>query len=196
MVAADGLAILVGAIAGKHLPERFIQISAAALFLLFGTYMVLENVFPAAPTILIGAIALAVVAVAGAISRAVPERYRRAVPTGRTGTSRRRTASSVRARDPLSEAGTPRPSDRDDGADGDLRRLAMATRQRPDFQADVGDSQCALAHRIGTSARQRDPPLCRMGQRTAEFAAGALDIGLKVQLRQRRLVQGGHGDQG
>jgi hypothetical protein len=79
MVAADGLAILVGAIAGKHLPERFIQISAAAHFLLFGMYMVLENVFPAAPTILIGAIALAVVAVAGAISRAVPERYRPAV---------------------------------------------------------------------------------------------------------------------
>ncbi len=30
MVVADGLAILVGAVAGKHLPERLIQISAAA----------------------------------------------------------------------------------------------------------------------------------------------------------------------
>jgi Ca2+/H+ antiporter, TMEM165/GDT1 family len=79
MVAADGLAILVGAIAGKHLPERFIQITAAALFLLFGAYMVLENVFPAAPTVLIGGIALAVVAVTGAVLRALPERHRPAV---------------------------------------------------------------------------------------------------------------------
>ena len=47
MVAADGLAIIVGAVAGKHLPERLIQISAAALFLLFGAYMLLENFFPA-----------------------------------------------------------------------------------------------------------------------------------------------------
>ena len=34
MVAADALAILVGAIASKHLPERFIQLGAATLFLL------------------------------------------------------------------------------------------------------------------------------------------------------------------
>ncbi len=46
MVAADALAILVGAIAGKHLPERLIQIVAAALFLLFGVFMLLENIFP------------------------------------------------------------------------------------------------------------------------------------------------------
>jgi putative Ca2+/H+ antiporter (TMEM165/GDT1 family) len=76
MVAADGLAILVGAVAGKHLPERFIQLAAAALFLLFGAYMVLENVFPAAPIVLIGAIAVAIVAVSGAILRALPERLR------------------------------------------------------------------------------------------------------------------------
>jgi len=36
MVAADALTILGGAIAGKHLPERFIQLTAPALFLAFG----------------------------------------------------------------------------------------------------------------------------------------------------------------
>src|ERR1044071_3920773 len=35
MVVADGLAIVVGAVAGKHLPERTIQIAAAAPFLIF-----------------------------------------------------------------------------------------------------------------------------------------------------------------
>src|SRR5215470_17945298 len=35
MVAADALAIMVGAIAGKHLPERVIQLVAAALFLVW-----------------------------------------------------------------------------------------------------------------------------------------------------------------
>ena len=35
MVAADALTILGGAIAGKHLPERFIQLTAPALFLAF-----------------------------------------------------------------------------------------------------------------------------------------------------------------
>ena len=39
MVAADALAIVVGAVLGKRLPERIIQIGAAALFLLFGAYM-------------------------------------------------------------------------------------------------------------------------------------------------------------
>ena len=36
MVAADALAIVVGAIAANNLPERFIQLIAAALFLAFG----------------------------------------------------------------------------------------------------------------------------------------------------------------
>ncbi|OPX09899.1 TMEM165/GDT1 family protein [Mycobacterium sp. AT1] len=76
MVAADGLAIVVGAIAGKHLPERLIQISAAALFLLFGVYMLLENVFPGIPVALVVAGALGVVAVVAAILRALPERLR------------------------------------------------------------------------------------------------------------------------
>ena len=76
MVAADGLAIVVGAIAGKHLPERLIQISAAALFLLFGVYMLLENLLPGMPVALIVAGALGVVAMVAAILRAMPERLR------------------------------------------------------------------------------------------------------------------------
>src|ERR1044072_2044278 len=42
VVAGGGLASVVGAVAGKHLPERLIQITAAALFLLFGSYMLVE----------------------------------------------------------------------------------------------------------------------------------------------------------
>ena len=48
MVAADALAILVGAIAGKHLPERLIQIVAAALFLVFGIAMLARRRLPGA----------------------------------------------------------------------------------------------------------------------------------------------------
>ena len=79
MVAADALAIIVGAVAGKHLPERLIQLVAAALFLLFGVYMLLENVFPAASTVIIVASAVAIVLVIAAALRALPERLRPAV---------------------------------------------------------------------------------------------------------------------
>jgi putative Ca2+/H+ antiporter (TMEM165/GDT1 family) len=79
MVVADGLAIIVGAVAGKHLPERLIQIGAAALFLLFGVFMLLDNVFAGAP---LWAIALATAAILGLVAlglRALPLRYRPAV---------------------------------------------------------------------------------------------------------------------
>lgn len=79
MVVADGLAIIVGAVAGKHLPERLIQIVAAALFLLFGAYMLLENIFPTAPAAVIVAAAIGIVAVFAAILRALPDRLRPAV---------------------------------------------------------------------------------------------------------------------
>ncbi|MFH5231063.1 TMEM165/GDT1 family protein [Antrihabitans spumae] len=42
MVAADALAIVVGAVAGKHLPDNFIRIAAAGLFVLFGVWMLLD----------------------------------------------------------------------------------------------------------------------------------------------------------
>ena len=79
MVVADGLAIIVGAVAGKHLPERLIQVVAAALFLLFGFYLLLENVFPTSPVLILGPIAVAIVLVVAGIIRALPERLRPAV---------------------------------------------------------------------------------------------------------------------
>lgn len=43
MVAADALAIGVGTLLGKHLPERVIKIGASALFFLFGVWLVAEG---------------------------------------------------------------------------------------------------------------------------------------------------------
>jgi hypothetical protein len=79
MVAADGLAIIVGAVAGKHLPERLIQIVAAVLFLLFGSYMLLENIFPSLSVLVVAACSLAVVAAFAAVLRGLPDRMRPAV---------------------------------------------------------------------------------------------------------------------
>ena len=101
MVAADALAILVGAVAGKHLPERVIQIAAAVLFLLFGAFMVIENVFPAAPVPAVVGGAAAVVAVLALILRALPERLRPAVlRPGRQGSAlQEEPVTSPRGRD-------------------------------------------------------------------------------------------------
>jgi Ca2+/H+ antiporter, TMEM165/GDT1 family len=44
MVAADALAIVVGAVLGRHLPERAIRYGAAASFAIFGTVMILTGV--------------------------------------------------------------------------------------------------------------------------------------------------------
>ena len=44
MVAADALAIGVGAVLGRNLPEKSIKIGAAALFFLFGAWLILEGV--------------------------------------------------------------------------------------------------------------------------------------------------------
>jgi len=65
MVAADALAIVVGAIAGKHLPENFIRISAAALFLAFGAWMLVHIAAPTAPALLVIA---PIVLVSGAVA--------------------------------------------------------------------------------------------------------------------------------
>ncbi|WP_462417914.1 TMEM165/GDT1 family protein [Kytococcus sp. Marseille-QA3725] len=43
MVAADALAIVVGAVLGKKLPEKVITYSAAALFALFGLILITEG---------------------------------------------------------------------------------------------------------------------------------------------------------
>lgn len=44
MVAADALAIIVGAVLGKRLPEKLIRYGAAALFALFGIILIAEGV--------------------------------------------------------------------------------------------------------------------------------------------------------
>jgi Ca2+/H+ antiporter, TMEM165/GDT1 family len=79
MVVADGLAIIVGAVAGKHLPERAIQIGAAASFLLFGAYMLLENTFPTMHVAIIAAISVAIVVLIAGTLKALPERLQPAV---------------------------------------------------------------------------------------------------------------------
>lgn len=78
MVAADALAIAVGAVAGKHLPERFIQVAAAALFLAFGFYMLLESMWATSAVSLMAASA-GLLALLGAIVVALPQRWRPAV---------------------------------------------------------------------------------------------------------------------
>jgi Ca2+/H+ antiporter, TMEM165/GDT1 family len=42
MVAADALAILVGRLLGRHLPEKVIKYGAAALFAIFGIWLLVE----------------------------------------------------------------------------------------------------------------------------------------------------------
>jgi putative Ca2+/H+ antiporter (TMEM165/GDT1 family) len=44
MVAADALAIVVGRYLGKHLPEKVIKYGAAALFAIFGIWLLVEGV--------------------------------------------------------------------------------------------------------------------------------------------------------
>ncbi|MGE9807403.1 TMEM165/GDT1 family protein [Janibacter sp. G1551] len=44
MVAADALAIAVGAVLGKRLPERAITIGAAAAFVIFGLWLLVEGI--------------------------------------------------------------------------------------------------------------------------------------------------------
>jgi putative Ca2+/H+ antiporter (TMEM165/GDT1 family) len=43
MVAADALAIVVGRQLGRHLPERAIRYGAAALFALFGAWLLTDS---------------------------------------------------------------------------------------------------------------------------------------------------------
>ncbi|MCQ4121676.1 TMEM165/GDT1 family protein [Rhodococcus tibetensis] len=67
MVAADALAIVVGAVLGKHLPERVIRIGAAVSFFTFGAWLLFAGLLPgsAAGPLAGGAVAITAVAVAG-----------------------------------------------------------------------------------------------------------------------------------
>ncbi|MCL5292766.1 MAG: TMEM165/GDT1 family protein [Actinobacteria bacterium] len=42
MVVADGLAIILGVFAGKRLPERAIKYTSAAIFIIYGAYVMVE----------------------------------------------------------------------------------------------------------------------------------------------------------
>jgi putative Ca2+/H+ antiporter (TMEM165/GDT1 family) len=44
MVVADALAILVGRLLGRHLPEKIIKYGAAALFAIFGIWLIVEAI--------------------------------------------------------------------------------------------------------------------------------------------------------
>jgi putative Ca2+/H+ antiporter (TMEM165/GDT1 family) len=44
MVAADALAIVVGRMLGRHLPEKAVRYGAAALFVMFGVWLLVEAV--------------------------------------------------------------------------------------------------------------------------------------------------------
>lgn len=44
MVAADALAILVGRLLGRHLPEKAIKYGAAALFVIFGVWLLVDAI--------------------------------------------------------------------------------------------------------------------------------------------------------
>jgi putative Ca2+/H+ antiporter (TMEM165/GDT1 family) len=44
MVAADALAIMVGRLLGRHLPEKIIKYGAAALFAIFGIWLIVEAI--------------------------------------------------------------------------------------------------------------------------------------------------------
>lgn len=64
MVLSDGLAIIVGQILGKRLPERAIQIGAAVIFFGFGLYSVVKGgmALPAYSWLIAGAATLALLA--------------------------------------------------------------------------------------------------------------------------------------
>jgi len=81
MVAADALAIAVGAVAGKHLPENVIKIGAGYLFLLFGSWMLVESAFPQASVVLITLGAVAITALIGGLWTLLQRRLiRRRIP--------------------------------------------------------------------------------------------------------------------
>ncbi|OBA30332.1 hypothetical protein A5767_20965 [Rhodococcus sp. 852002-51564_SCH6189132-a] len=60
MVAADALAIVIGAVFGRHLPDNAIRYGASALFFGFGAWMLGDGLFPATGVVgpIAGAVAL------------------------------------------------------------------------------------------------------------------------------------------
>ncbi|MGB6245442.1 MULTISPECIES: TMEM165/GDT1 family protein [Gordonia] len=65
MVAADALAIAVGRVLGRHLPERSIAVGAAVLFFGFAAWLLVEGLSSASPSTSVITVAAAVVITAG-----------------------------------------------------------------------------------------------------------------------------------
>ncbi|MFG1790831.1 TMEM165/GDT1 family protein [Nocardia sp. NPDC049149] len=81
MVAADALAIGIGILVGKHLPERAIGIGSGLLFLYFGTVTLLSTVAPALSGAAVATLAALVPALAGGVLLiAIRKRARRQTP--------------------------------------------------------------------------------------------------------------------
>ena len=58
MVAADALAIAVGLLLGKHLPERAVALGAAVLFFVFAAWLLIEGLSGAGTALLAGTLAI------------------------------------------------------------------------------------------------------------------------------------------
>lgn len=80
MVAADALAIAIGILVGKHLPERAIGIGSGLLFLFIGALTALNTGLPTLGILPAAAIALVVPLGAGAVLWAVLGRRARELP--------------------------------------------------------------------------------------------------------------------
>ncbi|WP_280468568.1 TMEM165/GDT1 family protein [Nocardia cyriacigeorgica] len=74
MVAADALAIAVGILVGKHLPERAIGIGSGLLFLFFGSLTLTGIVWPNLGTLPGAAVAIVIALIAGAVLYALIRR--------------------------------------------------------------------------------------------------------------------------
>ncbi|WP_040787773.1 TMEM165/GDT1 family protein [Nocardia paucivorans] len=81
MVAADALALALGILVGKHLPERAIGIGSGLLFLFIGTLTALDTGLPSLGLLPAATIALLVPLIAGAVLWATLGRRTRELPT-------------------------------------------------------------------------------------------------------------------
>ena len=84
MVAADALAIVVGRLLGRHLPERSIALGAAVLFFVFATWLVVDGLTGASAVVLASTIAAAVVIVVGGVWWILATQRRRAAESAAT----------------------------------------------------------------------------------------------------------------
>ncbi|NEW38307.1 TMEM165/GDT1 family protein [Nocardia cyriacigeorgica] len=96
MVAADALAIAVGILVGKHLPERAIGIGSGLLFLFFGSLTLTGTVWPNLGTLPGAAVAVVVPLIAGAVMYALIRRRAEVTAQGDPADFRVQPADEVR----------------------------------------------------------------------------------------------------